>query len=537
MAKKQTKGNVNVCVIYARYSSHNQNDASIEQQVHECTTFAKERALHIVDIYSDRAVSGKTDRRPGFQRLMHDAESGKFAYVIAWKSNRMGRNMLQAMSAEMRLQELGVRTLYTSESFDDSAAGRFALRSMMNVNQFQIENMAEDIKRGMRANALECKAVNGTLGFGFKKGLDGRFELDPPKDLIVQEIFSRVGRGEPFVDISNDLNQRGIKTARGGKWNKNSFTSMLRNERYTGIFIYDDIRIDGGVPAIISKQLFVEVQEVLRMKKTVRGRHQPAGDYILTGKLYCDCGAPMVGVSGTSGTGAVHYYYSCNNARSKNGCKRKNVRRDAIEKAVLEGIQHHALNDDVIQWLAKSAVEYAHHQAQNPTVALLEDELSQTKKEIANVMKAIKMGIITDTTKGTLVALERNQLELSSKIAAEKADTFEVSFDELVAALELFRDGDLQDDRYTAKLISTFVRQVQVMDDCVKIIFSFVGKNHVEIPLDVKNLNFKAAVERSDGVRIASVEGDHQQKPFRFIRSGFFAFFALQEFCAVATAQ
>ena len=170
-------------VIYARYSSHAQKDASIEQQVKEAMAYAAEQEIPIHEVYADRAISGKTDRRPNFQRMMKDAEKGKFRYVIAWKSNRMGRDMLNAMINEVRLQELGIRVLYTEEDFDDTAAGRFALRSMMNVNQFYSENMAEDIRRGLRDNAQNCKLTNGSLPFGYKKGEDLRYELDPPKEI------------------------------------------------------------------------------------------------------------------------------------------------------------------------------------------------------------------------------------------------------------------------------------------------------------------------------------------------------------------
>ena len=100
-------------VIYARYSSHAQKDASIEQQVSEAQAYAAELGIQIYEVYADRAISGKTDQRPNFQRMMKDAEKGKFHFVIAWKSNRMGRNMLQAMINEARLQELGIRVLYT----------------------------------------------------------------------------------------------------------------------------------------------------------------------------------------------------------------------------------------------------------------------------------------------------------------------------------------------------------------------------------------------------------------------------------------
>ena len=149
MAKPKEKLAGRSAVIYARYSSHAQNDASIEQQVEACTKFAVGKGLTVLETYSDRAISGKSDKRPDFQRMMKDAHKGKFQCVLAWKSNRMGRNMLEAMVNDAKLQECGVRCLYVEEDFDDSAAGRFSLRTMMNVNQFYSENMAEDIRRGL----------------------------------------------------------------------------------------------------------------------------------------------------------------------------------------------------------------------------------------------------------------------------------------------------------------------------------------------------------------------------------------------------
>lgn len=162
MKKKQPNTRHGRAAIYARYSSHNQREASIEQQVKACRKLAVRLGLDVVETYEDKAISGKSDRRPSFQRLLRDAEKGYFDCVLAWKSNRMGRNMLQAMTNEARLKDWGVRTFYAEEDFDDTAAGRFALRNMMNVNQFYSENMAEDITRGMMDNASKCLS-NGAL--------------------------------------------------------------------------------------------------------------------------------------------------------------------------------------------------------------------------------------------------------------------------------------------------------------------------------------------------------------------------------------
>ena len=195
-------------VLYGRYSSHNQKDISVEQQFEKGYELASELGIRIVDTYADRAVSGRTDKRRDFQRMMSDAAKGLFRYVIAWKSNRIGRNMLEALINEAKLQEMGVRVLYVEEDFDDTAAGSFAARSLMNVNQFYSENMAEDIKRGLYNNAENCM-TNGHLPFGYKSDATLHYVIDEPRAAVIREIFTRVAAGEPLVDIMSSLNARG----------------------------------------------------------------------------------------------------------------------------------------------------------------------------------------------------------------------------------------------------------------------------------------------------------------------------------------
>lgn len=86
------------------------------------------------------------------------------------------------MQNEQKLQELGIVVMYTEEDFEDIAAGRFALRSMMNVNQFYSENMAEDIHRGLMDNAKNCK-VNGALPYEYRKGEGG---------MVLQSVTERI---------------------------------------------------------------------------------------------------------------------------------------------------------------------------------------------------------------------------------------------------------------------------------------------------------------------------------------------------------
>lgn len=507
-------------VLYGRYSSHNQKDISVEQQFEKGYELAAEYGIRIIDTYADRAVSGRTDKRRDFQRMMTDAAKGKFRYVIAWKSNRMGRNMLEALINEARLQDLGVRVLYVEEDFDDTAAGRFAARSMMNVNQFYSENMAEDIKRGLYDNAANCMVANGHLPYGYKADETLHYAIDEPKAAVIREIFTRVSCGEAFVDIMASLNARGIKTSYGRPWGRSSFQKILSNERYRGIYIYGDVRKEGGIPRIISDELYFKVQEVITTKKNPQGRHRVNGDYLLTGKLFCGhCKSPMTGVSGTGRSGNLHYYYVCQKRRTEKTCEKKNLRRDDIELQVAKAIKRRTLDDDTINWIADSVVEYSQHQESASGIGLLEDQLKDTQRSIKNLMAAIEQGIITPTTKARLMELEKEQSDIDRKITMAKADVIPVNRDQLVGWLKKLQAGDVHDKKYQAELFDTFLIAVYVYDnpdgqDYMKVVFNYAGsKNTVEIPLDPSVIDNVENIE-TGAVRLSSAQV-HQSDPRR----------------------
>ena len=504
MAKKKKPAGGNA-IIYARYSSHNQRDVSIEQQIEACRKHAAELGLTIIATYEDRAISGRTDNRPAFQRMMHDAENGKFSYVLAWKSNRMGRNMMQAMVNESRLMDCGIKVYYAEEDFDDSAAGRFALRSMMNVNQFYSDNLAEDVRRGLMDNASKCMA-NGKQPLGYKRGEDGKVAVDEPAAAIVREVYTRVASGELFTDIARDLNRRGIKTADKGEWNKNSFHRLCSNEKYRGIYIYGDVRIEGGIPTIIDDTLWYKVQEALRVKKLKRnGRHRPGDeDYLLTGKLRCGkCGGYMIGMSGRSKTGEIHYYYTCQNRRVGRTCDKKNIRRDVIEPAVAQAIKDYCLTDDAIEWIADKTVEYWEKADRNLQLDSIEGDLAAVQSSISNVMKAIEMGVVTETTRDRLIELEKQRTDLKSKLALAKEEVVHVDRKKLISSLLLFRNGNIHDRQYQEDLFKTFLISVYVYDDDdnghLKIVFNAFGDNNtVDLPIDFGETDNQSGF--SDGV-------------------------------------
>ena len=483
----------NKAVIYARFSSHNQRDASIEQQVEWCMAMANREGLDVIDTYADYAISGRTDKRPAFQRMIRDAQDGMFSFVIAWKSNRIGRDMIDAMQFDKTLKAAGIKTLYVEEAFEDTAAGRFALRNMMNVNQFYSEALAEDVRRGMMDNAKKCM-VNGRLPYGLRKGADGRAEINPEQAAIVKEIFQRVRDGWHHIDIMEDLNRRCIRNRDGREWQRTTFDKLLRNEAYIGVYKFADVRIEGGIPAILDRELFDDVQHILKTKKNPRGRHRSSEEYLLTGKLFCGhCGSHMVGFCGTGRGGHRHYYYICQGKHTEKKCSKKNVRKDRIETAVMDFLREFILNDETIDWLLTGLENLQELMARNSPLPALEAEFNDAEKSILNILDALEKGISTDRTQERLLTLERRQKELKEQIAEEKKKFRTIDADMMRFAIEKFRDKHIDSIDYQKELIRTFIKAVFVYDDHLKV-FLTTGENE-SMDISLENLSETAKTD------------------------------------------
>lgn len=468
-------------VIYARYSSHNQKEESIEQQIDECNTFAAANHITITQIYADKAISGRTDDRRQFQRMISDAGKGLFDVVIAYKSNRIARNMLNALQYESKLERFGVQTFYAKEEFGNTAAGRFALRNMMNLNQFYSENLSEDVKRGMRDNAENCK-INGQVPFGYKRGEDGKYAIDEDAAESVRLIFARILDDWKLTDIAADLNTHGIKTARGREWSCGSIGRVARTITYSGVYKYADIVIEGGVPAIVSKEVFDMVQDKISTGHQTRGRKQSTGEYLLTGKLFCGmCGSPMTGMSGKGKGGAKYHYYACCGHRLRD-CTKKHVARDEIETEVVEIIQQYAMSDDAIEWIATQAVAIQTEAANDNGLQDLQSRLSEAKQKRANIVSAIEDGLYSPVLRERMEALELDITNIQREITRVKALNHPAEHARIVYFLESMKEGSPSNQEYRKAIIETFVRAVYLWDDRIEI-DCYYNNNKIRKPL------------------------------------------------------
>ena len=483
--KKQILQASRQAVIYARYSSHQQKDVSIEQQVDECTEYAVKNGYTIVHVYADRHISGRTDRRPEFQRLMRDAEKKEFQTVVSYKSNRMARNMLHALMYEDKLSKLSIEVVYVKEEFGNNAAGRFALRMMMNMNQFYSENMAEDIKRGMYSGAKDCLVVS-SIPLGFRRGDDGKYAIDNEKAEVVREIFDRVARGSTFAEIATDFNSRNIRTSRGNPWQKTSFSIIMSNEAYIGVYHFGEIRIEGGMPAIVSKEVFEKVQDEIgnRRAKNIPSRWQKS-DFLLTGKLFCGhCLSSMIGSSGTARNGAKHHYYVCQKRNSANTCKKKNVRRSAAERLVANAICEYILMPKTIEWIADNAMKYAKKMQAQSAIKEVEAELAEINKQLANLINAVAQGIINNTTQDKILALENEQRDAQQRLSLGKRMLPNFTREQIIGWLESFRTRKFDDPSFKKALFHNFLEAAYLYDDRLRLVFNYTGQTkEVEYPI------------------------------------------------------
>ena len=320
-------------VIYARYSSDNQREESIEGQIRECTAFAEKNGMTVLRHYIDRAYSAKTDNRPEFQRMIQDSKEKLFDIVLVWKLDRFARNRYDSAQYKNILKKNGVRVVSANEAISDSSEGILMESILEGFAEYFSADLAEKVSRGMTENALKCKFNGGNPTVGYLIDSEQHFQIDPVKAPFVLNAFKMYDEGSTMSQIRDYLNEHNVCNNRGGKHTINSVAKMLKNRRYIGEYSYRDVVIPNGIPAIVPEDLFERVQEKIEKNKKAPARHKAEDDYLLTTKLFCGyCGAYMCGESGRGRNGTVHRYYKCVSVKKKRtDCKKKAVKKDWIE--------------------------------------------------------------------------------------------------------------------------------------------------------------------------------------------------------------
>lgn len=475
-------------VIYARYSSHNQRDESIEGQLRECHDYAVQNDYIVLEEYCDRALTGKTDNRAGFQKMIKDAKNNKFNYVLVYKLDRFARNRYDSAMYKNMLKKHNIRVISIKENISDSPEGIILESVLEGMAEYYSANLSQNIKRGMTENALQCKFNGSGRPLGYTITPDLHFELDPVGAKVVKEIFEMYASGKTSAEIINYCNDKGYKTVAGKPFNKNSVLRIVTNDKYIGVYRHGDIEIAGGIPQIVEKELFDRVQVMVKKNYKARARSKAKVDYLLSGKLFCGhCGESMTGESGTSKTGTKHYYYKCVGRKLKRTCNKEVEKKEFIEDIVVKTIVEKVLTDENIESISTKVVELIEaDSADNSQLKYYEGELKTTQKQIKNIVDTIANGVTNKSVADRLTELENYEKDVLSNIEYLKMKKPTLTKEQVVYWLEMFRYGDTDDVEYKKKLINALLHSVYIYDKDdggkrIVLNFNTSNNNHAEV--------------------------------------------------------
>ena len=459
-------------VIYARYSSDNQREESIEGQIRECTAYAEKKDITIVKHYIDRAISAKTDNRPQFQQMIKDSDKKLFDIVLVWKLDRFARNRYDSARYKIQLKKNGVKLMSATEIISEGPEGIILESVLEGYAEYYSADLAEKVVRGQTENILKGRCNGGRGAFGYTLDPERKFHIDPLTSPFVLESFKKYNEGSTMKEIRDWLNENGIKNPVGGEFTYNSVEHMLKNRRYIGELKFRDVVVPDAIPPIIPLELFEDVQEKIAKNKKAPASRKAEDDYLLTTKLHCGCcGALMFGESGTSRTGEVHRYYKCATAKKHKGCKKKTVRKQWLEDLVVNQTMQLVRDDAAMESIIAKVMEL--QDQENTNLPLYEKQLRDAESGIQNMLNAIQAGILTSSTKERLEQLEETKRELEARIAEEKLAKPKVTEEFIRFWLLRFRklDMSLKDQRQA--LVDTFINAIYLYDDKVLITFNY----------------------------------------------------------------
>lgn len=409
-------------VIYARFSSDHQREESIEGQIRICKEYAAKHNILIINEYVDRAISGKTDKRPSFQKMIADSDSKLFQVVIVYALDRFGRNSKQSAIYENMLNLNGVQLHSATENINSSPSSIILKSVLQGMAEYYSAELACKITRGMTENALKGKWTSGTIPFGYTRDNEKHLIPHPTNALYVKDIYNMFIAGSKLIDIAEYLNSRGVRTATNSPWNKGSFHRLLTNKIYIGQYTWKDVKLDDAIPPIISQDIFYKAQRIIEMRKTAKTISRSSDRYLLSSRIFCGhCNGPLIGMCGTSKTkGERHYYYACSNKRRrKNDCKFPNIRQDYIEGILATYLSSVLADENNIATIAKYAMSAQNADEENAELLRLQAQQKDLRKKIDNCINVIENGLVSESILIRLKESEAAMANIEKKLAEQ----------------------------------------------------------------------------------------------------------------------
>lgn len=447
-------------VVYARFSTALQRDASVEDQIRQCKAFIAGKGWSFVRSYEDRAMSGASAFRPAYQKMRDDSRAGAFDVVVAVSLDRFSRDQEDTAALYKRLKHLGIPIVTIAEGEVTPLHVAFAGA----MNSIALTLLAEKTWAGLEGRVLQgCSG--GGIPYGYRldesrNGRDGNADkagkgdrgyrvIDPEQAEIVRRIFSAYADGVAPRAIAFALNREGIPGPRGSAWaqstingNRQRGTGILNNEIYVGRLVWNRLEYrkdpDTGkrvsrlnpetdwrvvdVPGlrIVPPELWDAAkarQHALDAgleKKRDPDKNRRSGicgtrrpQHLLSGLIRCSiCGGGMSLVGGTS--------YGCSTARNKGTCSnRRTIQKHHLETMVLDGLKAQLMAPDAVKaFVAEFHREINRRNAERRAQSdLIRRDTEKVDREIQAIVEAIKRGAFSAALQRELSMLEARQAD------------------------------------------------------------------------------------------------------------------------------
>jgi site-specific DNA recombinase len=515
--------------IYARYSSDNQRDASIEDQVRQCRARIDEEEWQRGEVYSDHAISGATTLRPGYQKMLEDARSGRFEVLVAEALDRLSRDQENIAGLFKQLSFAGVRLITLSEG----EIGELHVGLKGTMNALFLKDLAQKTRRGLEGRIRHGKAGGG-LCFGYDivhsvdpagKPVRGERRINQIEAFIVRRIFEEFAKGRSPRAIAGALNKEKIPGPAGRTWGPSTIygnwrrgTGILNNELYIGRLVWNRQQfikdpntgrrqarlnpetkwIVESVPQlrIVDDHLWKLVKErqresrsrVMTEDKGIRSERARRPRYLLSGLLRCGaCGGGYSKISQS--------HYGCSTARNKGTCRNLlTLRRDELEAKVLNGLRHQLMRPEMVRTFIEEFHREVNRQASEQDLRhdRTKRDLEKTEREIRRLIEAIKAGVPGDIIKGEMTTLETRRSDLLGQLetAPPPAPRLHPSIAEIYRQKIVNLGKALNDERTrteAAECIRELIEEIRLVPEKGKLRIELFGKLAALINLANKN--------------------------------------------------
>ncbi|WP_072071483.1 recombinase family protein [Peptoanaerobacter stomatis] len=488
-------------VAYARFSSDNQREESIDAQVRAIKKYCNDNNYTLIRIYSDEAYSAKTDKRPQFLQMLKDSKSQQFSAVIVHKFDRFARNRFDSVKYKYELKQQGIKVYSVLEHLSDTPESVLMESLYEGMAEYYSLNLGREVMKGMMENAEKGLFTGGIPPLGFDI-INKKYTINEYEAEAVRIIYSMYINDFSYTKILNTLNNKGYKTKKGKVFGKNSLHEILKNEKYIGNYVYnlrqsemngkrnnhsiksedEIVRKEGILPAIIDREVWDKVRAKMDGKKRNNGKNKAIEKYLLSGKIYCECGAKMHGNRRGNGNtkGYIYTSYNCSNK-----CGNKGIEKNKIENFVLEHLKDY-FTDDIKEELFETMKNkfFENKTKASYKIKIYEKELRIVQKQIDNIVQAVADGLYNSSMKDKMNELESKKIELNSLI--EKAQFYTLpSFEQFNQYLNLILKFD--NETNNQRIIDTFIDKVIVSKDYIKL--------NIKIHTGIKSVDINGAEE------------------------------------------